>query len=189
MNPVAGKIVTRSSGSWTRLSRVKYHVGGLSKTDLLQTLRSQAIRLNAFAERIFASELMTTSPVEYQLTFVNLAVRDLGCDQGATCHELYFRAKEQGYRLCPLEVGPFLRLQYRDQTDGDPSAPMRQHRAPPGSLTIASEPLTDDEDFPKGFYLRRIGGELWLRGFVCGPDHVYDPDDHFIFVSEHSAGS
>lgn len=47
---------------------------------------------------------------------------------------------------------------YLDQPEGYSGHPIQQHRAPVGSITIASEILTEDEDFPKGFYLRRING-------------------------------
>ena len=49
------------------------------------------------------------------------------------------------------------------------------------SITIASEILTEDDDFPKGFYLRKIDGMLWLRGYLADQLHVWNPDNHFIF--------
>ncbi len=82
--------------------------------------------------------------------------------------------------LCPPELGPYLRLEYLDQPEGNFGSSM-QHQAPSGSITIASEVLTEDEDFPKGFYLRRINGELWLRGYRADHLHVWNPGDHFIF--------
>jgi hypothetical protein len=35
-------------------------------------------------------------------------------------------------------------------------------------VTIASPALTDDYETPKGFYLLKICGELWLRGYWSG---------------------
>ncbi|MDA0708693.1 MAG: helicase, partial [bacterium] len=49
---------------------------------------------------------------------------------------------------------------------------------------IASQILTEDDDFPKGFYLRRIKGVLWLRGYRSWPGHVWEPDDHFVFSED-----
>jgi len=49
------------------------------------------------------------------------------------------------------------------------------------AITIASEPLTQDDDFPKGFYVRRIKGALWLRGYRAGAAHIWEADDHLLF--------
>jgi hypothetical protein len=38
-----------------------------------------------------------------------------------------------------------------------------------------------EADLPSGFYIRRLPDGLWLRGYVASDDHVWDPDDHFIF--------
>ncbi len=156
-------------------------VGGLTKAELLQALQSNAIAMNESAERLFASEQFTTAATRYAVTTVELTVRDLGFPRGATIAEIYARAGALGLGLCPLELGPHLRLQYRDQPEGDWGQPVRRHQAPCGSITIASEQLTDDDAFPKGFYLRRIQDVLWLRGYRSGPAHVWEPDDHFIF--------
>ena len=156
-------------------------MGGLTKSELIQELRSAAISMNESAARLFASEHFTTSATRYAAMTVDLTVRDLSFPQGATISEIFARAEALGLGLCPLELGPHLRLQYRDQPEGYWGQPDRQHQAPSGSITIASQKLTDDDDFPKGFYLRRIKGDLWLRGYRCGAQHVWEPDDHFLF--------
>lgn len=96
--------------------------------------------------------------------------------------EIVTQAETLGLGLCPMELGPHLRLQYLDQPEGYWGQPERVHQPPSGSITIASEPLSDDHNIPKGFYVRRIKGELWLRGYRSGPGHVWQPDDHFLFV-------
>jgi hypothetical protein len=156
-------------------------MGGLTKSELIQELQRNAISMNESAETLFASEHFTISETRYALTIFELTIRDLGFPQGATIVELYARAEALGLGLCPLELGPHLRLQYLDQPEGYWGQPVRQHQAPSGSITIASEKLSDDENFPKGLYLRRIQGQLWLRGYRSGPGHVWEPDDHFIF--------
>jgi hypothetical protein len=156
-------------------------VGGLTTSELLEQLQRNAISMNESAEQLFASEQFTTSATRYSVTTIELAVRDLGFPQGVPTSEISARAGVLGLGLCPIELGPHLRLQYLDQPEGHWGQPVRTHQAPSGSITIASEPLSDDEDFPKGFYLRRIKGVLWLRGYSSGPEHVWNPDDHFIF--------
>lgn len=156
-------------------------MGGLTKLELIQELQRNAILMNEAAERLFASEHFMISETRYAVTTVELTVRDLGLPQGATIAEIHARAETLGLGLCPLELGPHLRLQYLDQPEGYWEQPVRQHQAPSGSITITSEKLAEGDNFPKGFYLRRIKGELWLRGYRSGPEHIWEPDDHFVF--------
>lgn len=158
------------------------NLGGLMKSELLEELARNAISMNVSAERLFASDHFTTSETRYSVTTVELTLCNLGFPRGATIAEIYERAGQLGLGLCPLELGPHLRLQYHDQPEGHLGKPVRRHQAPYGSITIASEILSEEEDFPKGFYLRRIEGVLWLRGYRSWPGHVWEPDDHFIFV-------
>src|SRR5919202_3211266 len=152
-------------------------VGGRTKAELLQDLQRNAIAMNESAQRLFASDAFTTSETRYAVTTVELTVRDLGFPAGATSAEISARAGVLVLGLCPLELGPHLRLQYRDQPEGAWGQPVRRHQAPCGSLTIASKQLSADDDFPKGFYLRRIAGVLWLRGYRCGPAHIREPEN------------
>jgi hypothetical protein len=156
-------------------------IGGLSKSELLQQLQNNHVSLNESADRLFACDRFTTAQTRHSLTTVELTVRDLGFPQGVTTAQVYARAAALGLTLCPMELGPHLRLSYLDQPEGFWGQPLRQHQAPSGSVTVASEPLLRDDDFPKGFYVRRIKGELWLRGYRAGPEHVWEADDHLLF--------
>ncbi|MEZ4870486.1 MAG: hypothetical protein R3C14_54660 [Caldilineaceae bacterium] len=156
-------------------------VGGLSKAELLEQLRSNAVALNESADRLFASDYFTTTPTRRPHTTVELTVRDLGFPHGAITADLYASAATLGLGLCSLELAPHFRLHYWDQPEGYWGQPLRHHQAPSGSITIASAALSEDDDFPKGFYVRRIQGELWLRGYRAGADHVWEADDHLLF--------
>ena len=46
---------------------------------------------------------------------------------------------------------------------------------------MIADQLSDDDEVPKGFYLRRIEGVLWLRGYRAGAEHVWSPDDRLLF--------
>lgn len=156
-------------------------VGGLTKAALRHALQHNAILLNESAEQLFASDQFTTAATRYALTTVELTVRDLGFPDGATMAVIEAQASALGLGLCPLELGPHLRLHYLDQPEGYWGQPLLEYQAPSGSITVASAPLVANDDFPKGFYLRRIQGVLWLRGYRSGPDHLWSPGDHFIF--------
>ena len=156
-------------------------VGGLTKSQLMQQLQQHAILMNESGKVLFENDNFTTSNKTYCLKTVELTVRDLGLPGGATMAQIFNNASQFGLELCPVELGPHLRLVYLDQPEGYSGKPFRQHQAPYGSITIASKILSDDENVPKGFYLRRIKGDLWLRGYRADHKHVWDPDDHFIF--------
>ncbi|MFD0824666.1 helicase [Neobacillus sp. M.A.Huq-85] len=159
-------------------------VGGLTKSQLIQKLQQDSILMNKYGERLFADDKFTTSDTKYSLTTVEIIVMDLGFPDGATTAQLFKKAFELGLELCPLELGPHLRLEYLDQPEGYLGNVSQQHQAPSGAITIASEILTKDDDFPKGFYLRRINGVLWLRGYIADHLHVWKSEDHFIFVKQ-----
>ncbi|OIK09583.1 helicase [Bacillus sp. MUM 13] len=156
-------------------------VGGLTKSQLLKKLQKHSILMNKFGEMLFADDKFTISDTIYSVRAVELKVRNLGFPEGATIPQLFKKANQAGLKLCPIELGPHLRLEYLDQSEGNSGKPIRRHRAHYGSITIASEILSEDVGFPKGFYLRRICGVLWLRGYVADYLHVLDPDDHFVF--------
>jgi hypothetical protein len=162
-------------------------VGGVSKRDLLVELQRNDIQLNDYARDLFAHIGFTASPVTSEVSTVELAVANLGYVRGGTIAQLKERAARLGLAVCPLELGPHLRLQWLDQPEGNLGHPPSKHRAPPGSITVVSSQLADDHDTPKGFYLRRIDGVLWLRGYRSAPDDTWSPDDRLVFCRLPSA--
>jgi hypothetical protein len=95
--------------------------------------------------------------------------------------DIYAKACTHGLALCPIEFGAYYRLGYLEQPEGSIGFAATQHCAPPGSVTIASQAISLDDTVPKGFYLRRIEGVLWLRGYHCDAAHVWSPQDVFAF--------
>jgi hypothetical protein len=156
-------------------------VGGVKKLELQKELQRHGVEINEAGRTLFASDRFQTSDISTITETVEVSVLNLGYAQGATISRIHEAATALGLALCPLELGPHLRLQYLDQPEGCRDHPPSSHRAPPGSITIASQQLTEDHDFPKGFYLRRIKGTLWLRGYHSGPEHIWQPEDHLVF--------
>ena len=177
MLPLDALPVYPNSPAITRIVRV----GGMSKPELLAEFEARGIELNEAARTLFAHDSFTTSDVASLARTVEVSVADLGCIRGATMAQIQERAAELGLSLCPLELGPHLRLQFLDQPEGYIGRPPSQHRAPPGAITVASMQPSDDDGIPKGLYLRRINGVLWLRGYWSGPDHVWSPEDRLVF--------
>lgn len=159
------------------------HIGGVTKPELLLRLKHAGVELNAAAQALFADERFVTAEEETLALCVETDVRGLGLTEGGTFAQIVEAAAAAGLSVCPLALGPHLRLVLLDQAEGLVGFPSTQHRAPPGSITVASAPLDDEEETPKGFYLRRMDGTLWLRGYRSWPGHRWDPGDRFVFVA------
>ena len=68
-----------------------------------------------------------------------------------------------------------------DQVRSENSVLSGTHRAPDGAVTVLSEFIEEDDDFPKGLYLRNVDGALWLRGYICDKTHNWSLADVFAF--------
>jgi hypothetical protein len=161
-------------------------IGGMTRSELLTALREQGVQLNRAAEALFEDCRFTTLSQPALVAIAAVLVAELGFDQGSPYERLIARAAESGLVQCPLELGPHLRLKLLDQADAADGGPLTQGRAPPGSITIASPPLGEPRDesdeTPKGFYLRRVDGAPWLRGYWSSPAHVWSPEDVLVFA-------
>jgi hypothetical protein len=162
-------------------------VGGMDKPELLQALRDHKVRLNPAAEALFDDRRFLPVSQTKVIEIAFRSVADLGFAEGATYEQLTARAIEFGLVESPLEMGPHLRLQFLNQPEGSPGAATTQHRAPSGSITVASAPLDDSDQTPKGFYLRCIDGVLWLRGYWSWPGHMWSPEDVLVFSRDGSS--
>jgi hypothetical protein len=165
-------------------STSRHHVslGGVGKTELLRQLRETGVQLNPLALQLFSLSAFETSTELNRVAVEVVSVKDLGLSEGGTFGDITVTAEKHGLLLCPLELGPHLRLAYRNQEEGSIGKAPTKNCAPPGSVTIASAPVSTDEDLPRGFYLRVIEGTLWLRGYRSWPGHISSPQDHFAFV-------
>ncbi|MCR2786098.1 MULTISPECIES: hypothetical protein [unclassified Microbacterium] len=163
----------------TRIDRFQVSVGGLSRAELRSALTSRGILLNEHAETLLDSKVFG-GQVARVITVDESTVAALGCPDGATLPEIFKLAREQGLLLCPADAGPYLRLALNDQVASADSV-MSAGKAPDGAVTIASELLSDDVQYPKGFYLRVVDGQAWLRGYRCDDEYVFSAADRFVF--------
>jgi hypothetical protein len=157
-------------------------IGGTTKQALLAELQACGVQLNDMARTIFADQAFATSDVAAVIQTMEVSVGDLGHAEGATIAEVFASAAKRALSLCPIELAPHLRLQFMGQPEGCWGHPPSEHRAPPGSLTIAAQPLATDDGDLLGFYLRRIRGVLWLRGYRSPAEHVWSAEDRFLFA-------
>lgn len=155
-------------------------VGGLTRDELITALDAAGVGLNASAETLLGDAVFDDATTTDMVEVVERTVGDLGLIDGGSLTRILHTAREQGLLPCPATTGPYLRLAVRDQANA-PDSVMSRGRAPTGSVTVASEPLRADDDYPKGFYLRVVDGRPWLRGYRCSDEHVWSPEDRFAF--------
>lgn len=155
-------------------------IGTLSRSELLCALGDEGVGLNSSAETLL-NDPVFERPTRQSITVAERSVSELGLDgDGAVLSRIHQAGLDRGLRLCPPITGPYLRLALRSQPNA-PDSVMSSGRAPSGSLTIASAPLRTDDDYPKGFYLRVVNEQPWLRGYHCDDSHAWNPDDRFLF--------
>ena len=155
-------------------------VGGRSRGDVMQLLHSANVLLNVHAETLLAHPAFD-APESRSLRIVERTVEELGFERGATWSRVFAAAKNQGLELCPLVTGPYLRLAMMEQADA-PDSVLSAGRAPTGAIHVASEPPSGDVEYPKGFYIRVVGGRAWLRGYRCDDTYDWPPEQRLAFV-------
>lgn len=166
---------------------VRVSVGGVTAAELLVRLEEAGIRLNEYAQGLFHDSRFTTSASVSLVEVVCTTVGELGLAGGGAYAQVLELAQRQGLSVCPLELAPHLRLQWLHQPEAPIAGEPVKHRAPPGSMTVASAAPPDEQEIPWGFYLRRIEGELWLRGYCCWSGHVWSCEDRLVFMRATSA--
>jgi hypothetical protein len=111
-------------------------------------------------------------PYAREKTVVELAVvsaAELGMESESSLADLYSRARQLGLVLCPAEVAPQLRLDYRDQPRGE-------------TLIIAMEPVNTYSGEPTILSLVNWGSGLALLGGTGRSDFMVHPYLRFVFA-------
>jgi hypothetical protein len=133
-----------------------------------RALKAAGFHINKEADDILGR--ITFSSVEKEVSLVVYSVDELRFAIGATFAQICTNAKKLGLSLCPAEVGPALREQYRNQ-------PMNEW------LVTAMEPMTASGGRLGVFRVGRRDDGLWLNSFYGRPGLVWDADLRFVFVS------
>jgi hypothetical protein len=143
-------------------------IGGKSANELQRQLKQEGINVSSYAEDLLGSRDFTTFSESQSLSTVRLKVSDLGFTGYSTADQIYPKAQELGLDLCPAEVGPHLRLKYKDQ-------PMDE------LLYIGMKQILDSDGDPNVFGLDRDDDGLWLNGYWARPVNTWVPKDEFVF--------
>lgn len=154
-------------------------VGGMPRDELVEHLRVQGVSLNAHAETLLAGPAFDQRAGEV-MHFVDRTVAELGLPAGGTLRDVFDAAAVVGLELCPVDAAPYLRLAWTLQANSTDSV-LSMGRSPQGAMKVASAPLSDDAEYPKGFYLRVVDRVPWLRGYRCDDEYRFAADDRFAF--------
>lgn len=146
----------------------------------------RGIRLNEYAQLYLQHSELQSKKLPKQFNIVLLTPAELGFEEGCTLQQLIARAHSFGFAPCHPMAAVFLRLHLTDQQESENTLLTGSHRAPDGSITVLSEPLSPDDAFPRGLYLRNVSGELWLRGYVCADSFLWSPSDVFALSQLHN---
>lgn len=144
----------------------------------MQMLKERGILTNRYAEKYISSLCFSARGPE-EITVVIASLEESGLERGASLDELFRRIKGTQFRPCPPDTGFFLRLAWTDQPQSQNSILSGTHSSPDQAVTVLSEMLERDDTFPKGLYLRKVDGNLWLRGYVCDSDYRFPGDALF----------
>ncbi len=156
-------------------------VNTLTMPQLQSELAAHHVGLNAHAQQLLDRADLQSGPArDLQLRIRTVAQLEL--KQAPTLPAIFAAATAQGLALCPVITGAYLRLAYLQQPAV--AAPLHAGRAPLGALTVASVPLSADAAYPKGFYLRMIDDQPWLRAYRCDDTYQWHDDDAFVFYTE-----
>ena len=148
-------------------------VGGIDRFELLEALRKNDVLINEYGEQLLDLDVFTTSQPVLSIDVVILSVSDLGFLETPTTEMLFGRARYMGMELGPIELAPYLRLQYLDQPKGT-------------LITVATERADLGKSDPSGFYLQRRDEGLWLRGYKADASHRWELSDLFIFCADNA---
>jgi len=147
-------------------------VGTYDTTEgIIEALEKEGFSIGYWAIDVLNSPAFMLASVESELDLVRISPTKLGFKDGAYRKDIYKQALDNGLTLCPLEVGPQLRLQYKNQ-------PVRE------SLQIGMEAQVDREGHESEFRVVHspTDGPLWLVGDHKHPDDFWEKNEYFIFV-------
>ncbi|OGH39299.1 MAG: hypothetical protein A3B44_02350 [Candidatus Levybacteria bacterium RIFCSPLOWO2_01_FULL_38_21] len=141
-------------------------IGGVKPGELGKLLTANGHRVSNYAEDLM--QKMPTLPDQQTISLVRATVSAMGLSGNPTTDQIYKKADELGWNLCPAEVGPHLRLAYKDQ-------PMNEW------LNIAMKQISDRYGNPSVFDVGRDVDGLWLGAFWAGPSSRWFPRDQLVF--------
>lgn len=151
-----------------RIARQTIEVGGKTREELLQELRSKGVNISEYAEAMMNHPDFVTSSETEEVDFIRLSAADLNIQGTPTTDAVYARAQALGLELVPPDAGPNYRLATLDQIMGD-------------WVLMGMKQITDPDGSPSVFSVGRRAGGLWLGNDWARPDDRWHPDGALVF--------
>jgi hypothetical protein len=137
---------------------------------LCHALDAKRIHVGDRVDEILGRPAFKLSKMRRDARLVVLAVSELGFEEeGASLAEIYGRARQLGFELCPAEVAPQLRLQYLNQPLGE-------------FLHIAMAPIAGYGGEPTDFTVANGGAGLILIAGYAYPKFIMPSTMRFVFI-------
>ena len=146
-------------------------LGGFKNvSDLKNALLQNGFKIGDWANDVMQSAEFSLARDEREVNLVRVSGRSLGFTEATHRDDVYARALIMGLSLCPLEVGPHLRLALLTQPHLE-------------SLQIGMEPQKDSEGHQSEFRVVHAHDcQLFLAGDHRHPSDIWCLDEEFVFV-------
>ena len=166
-------VVAPSERIWKTWKTIK--LGTLKNVDeIRQALKDGRYSIGGMADDILGKPAFRVSETEQDVELVEVSNEELGFKAGASYADTCKRAFELGLTYCPAEVGPQLRLQFKDQPKGT-------------FVVVAMEAIADSDGDFLVFYVKRYeGGNYSLYASFGGASNVWSGDVRFLFLRRKS---
>lgn len=149
---------------------VKLGTGLTTGDDFRQALKMADMKFGSWTSDLLNQSAFKISGKPIEVVLSALTVAELGFEHGASYVDICMQILQLEHSLCQPEHGPQLRLQYKDQPEGE-------------ELYMAMEPIHSSHGDPETFTVsHQSGGGLWLCVSSASPDCFYDAYSWFAFV-------
>ena len=163
-------VVSRPTRVWKTWMTIKLGTGLKTADDFCKALTADGYFIGNWSEDILGKPAFKVSKTEQEVELIEVSVRELGFKENTCYEDIRKRASEFGLDLCPAEVGPQLRLQYKDQSKGI-------------EVVVAMNAITSSDGDPRTFSVSRNNvGDQYLDAIYSYDDIIWSIDDLFVFM-------
>ena len=149
---------------------IKLGTGLRTADDFSRALAENGYGVSDWAKDILGKPEFMVASREIEVDLVVLTTAQLtGNSQGGTTAEVFAGAKRIGLDKCSAEVGPQLRLQYKDQPKVE-------------WLLVGMDPIAGSHGYPDVFNVGHDGKDLWLYAFYGNPENRWAADSRWVFL-------
>lgn len=138
--------------------------------DFRKAINVCGMRISDWVSDILGKPAFTVADKKIEIDLVVLTTAQLTgkTKTSSTTREVFVGAQRLGLEKCPAEVGPRLRLQYKDQPRDE-------------WLTIGMEPIAGSDLRLRVFIVEHSPDGRCLNALYCDPWDIWSPDDRWVF--------